>query len=77
MTELTEKQAEVLELIKKHIAVNGFPPTRAEIALVFNIQPNAVQARLAGLIKKGAVTDVPGKTRSIVPVKGFKMRIKQ
>lgn len=77
MTELTEKQAEVLEFIKDYMITNRFPPTRVEIAEAFSIQPNAVQSRLAGLIRKGAVTDVPGKTRSTVPVKGFKVRIKQ
>ena len=75
MTALTEKQAEVFEFIKDVITLNRYSPTRMEIAEAFNIQPNAAQARLVGLIKKGAVTTARGKMRSIVPVKGFRVRI--
>lgn len=76
MTALTEKQAEVFEFIKDFITINRYSPTRMEIAEAFNIQPNAAQARLVGLIKKGAVTTARGKMRSIVPVKGYRVRIK-
>ncbi len=76
MEPLTEKQAEVFEFIKDFITINHYPPTRQEIAEAFDIQPNAAQARLTGLVKKGAVTVVPRKMRSIVPVKGFRVRIK-
>jgi len=76
MTALTEKQAEVFEFIKDFISINHFSPTRMEIAEAFSIQPNAAQARLVGLIKKGAVTTAAGKMRSIVPVKGYRVRVK-
>ena len=75
MAALTEKQAEVLEFIKDFIFINGFSPTRSEVAEAFNIQPNAAQVRIQGLIKKGAVTSQSGKQRSTVPVKGFRVRI--
>lgn len=74
--ELTEKQAEVLEYIKDFIKINNFSPTRSEIAEAFNVQPNAIQARLSGLVKKGAIVMPEKKSRAISPVKGFRVRIK-
>ena len=74
--ELTEKQAEVLEYIKDFIAINHFSPTRSEIAEAFNVRPNAIQARLGGLVKKGAIIMPKKKSRAIAPVKGFKVRVK-
>ena len=76
MSILTEKQAEVLNFIKSYIADNGFPPTRKEAAESIGIAPNAIQDRIKGLIKKGAVTDAKGNSRSVVPVKGFRVRVK-
>ena len=76
MIKLTEKQAEVLEYIKDYIVINKFPPTRSEIAEAFEVGANAIQDRIDGLIKKGAVTQQHGKQRSTVPVKGFRVRIK-
>ena len=32
MTKLTQRQSEVLAVIKNHIEESGFPPTRADIA---------------------------------------------
>ena len=76
MTALTEKQADAYMFIKDFIAANKYPPTRSEIAEAFDIQPTAAQARLEALIKKGAVTVVAKKGRSIVPVKGYRMKVK-
>ena len=76
MQELTQKQADVLDYIKDFIVVNKYSPTRSEIAEAFDIQPNAAQSRVVGLIKKGAITYAAGKMRSIVPVKGFRVRVK-
>ncbi len=76
-TKLTQKQADALIYIKSFIKVNGYPPSRIEIADNFDIRPNAAQSRIVGLITKGAITQKPGKMRSISPVKGFKVRIKQ
>ena len=32
MIKLTDRQSEILDYIKRHIADTGFPPTRADIA---------------------------------------------
>lgn len=77
MTKLTAKQAEVLEYIKDYIVINKFPPTRSEIAEAFGVYANAIQNRIDALVKKGAVTQIQGAMRSTVPVKGFRVRIKE
>lgn len=73
---LTQKQADILGFIKEFISNKGFSPTRVEMADAFKIQPNAAQGRVEALIRKGAVTQELGKMRSIIPVKGFRVRIK-
>ncbi len=53
-TELTEKQAEVLNFLVKHISKVGYPPTVREIAGHFGIKGlNAVKKHLDALAKKG------------------------
>ena len=76
MTKLTQKQADLFVFIKDFISENGYPPTRVEMADHFDIRPNAAQARMTALIKKGAVTHKIGVMRSTLPVKGFRVRIK-
>jgi len=45
--DLTARQAEILALIKRHIASTGFPPTRAEIATRLGFRsPNAAEEHL-------------------------------
>jgi repressor LexA len=39
MEPLTERQAEVLRLIRELTEVSGFPPTRAEIARSMGFRP--------------------------------------
>ena len=73
---LTQIQADTLEYIKDYVTINNYSPTRAEIAEAFDINPNAVQARVAALIKKGAVSHKTGVMRSTFPIKGFKVVIK-
>ena len=73
---LTQIQADTLDYIKDYIAINQFPPSRADIGEAFGIQPNAAQSRVDGLIRKGAVNSTQGVARSIFPVDDFKVRIK-
>ena len=75
-TALTQIQADTLDYIKDFIKINKFPPTRVEISEAFKVLPNAAQSRVEGLIRKGALTNNAGESRSIVPVKGFKVVIK-
>lgn len=63
---LTARQQEILDLIKSHIEETGYPPTRAEIAKHFGFKsPNAAEAHLRALAKKGAIEMVPGASRGI------------
>jgi len=63
---LTPRQAQVLALIRTHIAATGAPPTRAELARALGAaSPNAAEAHLRALARKGAVTLTPGTSRGI------------
>ena len=63
---LTDRQAEILELIRSHMAEAGHPPTRAEIARQLGFKSaNAADAHLRALARKGAIELVPGTSRGI------------
>ena len=65
-TNLTVRQAQILELIKKHIVETGFPPTRADIAQEFGFRSaNAAEEHLKALAKKGMIEMIPGASRGI------------
>jgi len=76
MAKLTQRQADTLAFIKMYIIENGFPPTRAEIGDQFNVGDQAAQWRVEKLIALGAIERLSSKSRSIRPVKGFRVRIK-
>ena len=66
METLTPRQAQVLELIKRHIEETGYPPTRADIAEQLGFRsPNAAEEHLKALARKGAIEVVPGTSRGI------------
>ena len=66
MQVLTERQNEILRFIAKHIEDTGFPPTRLEICSALGFKsPNAAETHLKALAKKGAISMVPGASRSI------------
>lgn len=52
---ITARQAAVLEFISSYIRRTGLPPTRAEIAVHFDVNINAVKNQLHSLERKGAV----------------------
>ncbi|MEM7098276.1 MAG: transcriptional repressor LexA [Pseudomonadota bacterium] len=63
---LTSRQAQVLDLIKRHINETGYPPTRADIALELGFKsPNAAEEHLKALARKGAIEIIPGTSRGI------------
>lgn len=63
---LTTRQAEILELIRQHIADTGYPPTRADIAQELGFKsPNAAEEHLKALARKGAIEMIPGTSRGI------------
>ncbi|RDH87856.1 MAG: repressor LexA [endosymbiont of Escarpia spicata] len=63
---LTPRQTEVLELVRSHLEVTGFPPTRAEIAEALCFRSvNAAEEHLRALAKKGAIELLKGRSRGI------------
>jgi len=66
MRDLTPRQEEILNLIREWIETTGLPPTRAEIARHFGFSsPNAAEAHLKVLAKKGVLELLPGASRGI------------
>ena len=64
--ELTDRQAEILRLIRELTEVSGFPPTRAEIAERMGFRSvNAAEQHLRALEKKGAIDIESGASRGI------------
>ena len=56
MDELTDRQSEILKLIRELTEVSGYPPTRAEIAERMGFRSvNAAEQHLRALEKKGAI----------------------
>ena len=63
---LTARQAEILEAIRDHIAEQGRPPSRPELARILGIaSTNGVFKHLAALERKGAIELTPGSARGI------------
>jgi repressor LexA len=66
MDELTERQSEILRLVRELTEVSGFPPTRAEIAERMGFKSvNAAEQHLRALEKKGAIEITAGSSRGI------------
>jgi len=66
MEPLTERQAEVLRLVRELTEVSGYPPTRAEIAQKMGFRSvNAAEQHLRALEKKGAIEISSGASRGI------------
>jgi repressor LexA len=66
MHELTPRQQQILRLIRSHIADSGYPPTRAEICRAMGFRsPNAAEAHLRALARKGVIEMAPGASRGL------------
>jgi repressor LexA len=66
MRPLTQRQEEVLSLIKTTMADTGMPPTRAEIARELGFKSaNAAEEHLKALARKGVIEILPGTSRGI------------
>ena len=69
MTELTDKQKDILNFLRKFTAENGYPPTVKEVMAKFNFaSPTAVTTHLTALEKKGFVKKTGNRARGSVPV---------
>ena len=62
---LTPKQLEVLELIKKHRDELGYSPTMKELSIELGVSKVTVFERVEALIRKGALHREPNKARSL------------
>ena len=66
MRPLTQRQEEVLSLVKNTMAETGMPPTRAEIARELGFKSaNAAEEHLKALARKGVIEILPGTSRGI------------
>ena len=65
-SQLTARQAEILEIIRNHVAETGMPPSRPELARMLGISStNGVFKHLDALAKKGAIELIPNAARGI------------
>ena len=63
---LTQRQQQVLDLIKQYIDDTGYPPTRANIAEHLGFKSaNAAEEHLKALARKGAIEMIAGTSRGI------------
>lgn len=67
MNNLTARQREVLRWVKQFATLNGYAPTRAELAQAFGFRSlNAAEQHLRAIARSGAITLVPRISRGIV-----------
>lgn len=67
MAELTARQQEVLDFIRRQQQQTGFPPSSREIQAHFGFQSQtAAMNHLRALERKGVINRTPGKARSAV-----------
>ncbi|GAA5183792.1 transcriptional repressor LexA [Niveibacterium umoris] len=65
-SDLTPRQAEILDLIRRTVREEGRPPTRIEICEAFGFRsPNAAEEHLKALARKGAIAMEEGRARGI------------
>lgn len=63
---LTQRQSEILDYIRRRLAAEGAPPTRADIQRAFGFaSPNAAESHLRALARRGVIELVPGASRGI------------
>src|SRR3569833_2395397 len=63
---LTDRQRQVLDFIRAHIAASGVPPTRAEIARALGFRSaTAAEDHLQALARKGGIVLAAGTSRGI------------
>ena len=66
MEKLTNRQQQVLDIVRQHIEQTGYPPTRADIAGELGFKSaNAAEEHLKALARKGAIEMIAGASRGI------------
>jgi SOS-response transcriptional repressor LexA len=78
MSDLTERQQEVLQFIQSHSLAKGYSPTIREICAHFGIaSPNGVQVHIKALRRKGMLSETGRKQRVICAAEPCPKRIKE
>jgi repressor LexA len=63
---LTQRQRDVLDVIRQYLKAHGAPPTRADIARLMGFKSvNAAEDHLKALARKGAIILTSGTSRGI------------
>ncbi len=71
MKTLTQRQQQVLDLIRDSLHEQGMPPTRVEMAQALGMRsPNAVEDHLKALARKGYIEILSGRNRNIRLLEG-------
>jgi len=66
MEKLTQRQQQVLDIVRQHIDQTGYPPTRADIARELGFKSaDAAEEHLKALARKGAIEMIAGASRGI------------
>lgn len=66
MTQLSDRQEQVLEFIRTTVATRGYPPSVREIGEAIGLSsPSTVHSHLSALVKAGAIRRDPSKPRAI------------
>ncbi|MYG92832.1 MAG: transcriptional repressor LexA [Acidimicrobiia bacterium] len=69
MSRLTERQRQILGLIKDRVADRGYPPTVREIGEAVGLaSPSSVHAQISTLVRAGRLRRDPSKTRALVVI---------
>ena len=73
MIKLTDRQKQAFDFIKSYIKANRFSPSVMDVANDLGVTNNAASDHINALVKKGAITRLTGKARSIAPVVGIRI----
>lgn len=69
MNRLTDRQRQILDLIRDRVAERGYPPTVREIGEAVGLaSPSSVHAQISALVKAGRLRRDPSKTRALVVI---------
>ena len=69
MSRLTDRQSQILRLIRDRVADRGYPPTVREIGEAVGLaSPSSVHAQISALVKAGRLRRDPSKTRALVVI---------
>ena len=78
MPGMTQRQRQILELIKDRIADRGYPPTVREIGKAVGLaSPSSVHAQISALVRAGRLRRDPSKPRALVVVEDQPNRSKR